>query len=110
MNQKELIALVAKEVGSNENFVGAVLGYVFYHIAKTVTQGEWVEFRGFGRFMSRKRAARTGRNPKTGAKLTIPATTVPVFWPGAAFKESVAAKKSGDKGIQRPWMLSSIEK
>lgn len=110
MNQKELIAVVVSEVGSNENFVGAVLGYALYHIAKTVAQGEAVELRGFGRFLSRKRAARMGRNPKTGLPLKIPATTVPAFWPGAAFKESVAAKKTGDKGMQRPWMLSSIEK
>jgi len=48
---------------------------------------------GFGSFKAAKRAARTGKNPKTGATLKIPATTVPKFSAGTAFKGAVAAKK-----------------
>jgi DNA-binding protein HU-beta len=49
---------------------------------------------GFGSFKSAKRAARTGKNPKTGATLKIPATTVPKFSAGAGFKLAVAGKKA----------------
>ena len=48
---------------------------------------------GFGSFKAAKRAARTGKNPKTGAAIKIPATTVPKFSAGASFKAAVAKKK-----------------
>jgi DNA-binding protein HU-beta len=48
---------------------------------------------GFGTFKSAKRAARIGKNPKTGASIKIPATTVPKFSAGAGFKLAVAGKK-----------------
>jgi DNA-binding protein HU-beta len=49
---------------------------------------------GFGTFKSTKRAARTGKNPKTGETIKIPATTVPKFTAGAGFKLAVAGKKA----------------
>jgi DNA-binding protein HU-beta len=52
---------------------------------------------GFGTFESRKRAARNGKNPKTGEAIKIAATTVPAFKPGKAFKDKVAAKKAAKK-------------
>lgn len=110
MNLKELSAAISEDAGFPASTVEAVIGYACYHIAMTVVKGEWVELRGFGRFRSAKRAMRRGRNPKTGAVMSIPATTVPVFRPGAAFKESVAAKRPGDKGMQKPSRVLSIEK
>ena len=52
---------------------------------------------GFGTFKASKRAARTGKNPKTGEALKIAATTVPTFKAGAAFKAAVAPKKKAKK-------------
>jgi DNA-binding protein HU-beta len=52
---------------------------------------------GFGTFKSSKRAARTGKNPKTGEPLKIAATTVPKFSAGAGFKAAVAGKKAKKK-------------
>jgi DNA-binding protein HU-beta len=58
-----------------------------------VSKGENVTLVGFGSFKAAKRAARTGKNPKTGAAIKIPATTVPKFSAGATFKAAVAKKK-----------------
>jgi len=52
---------------------------------------------GFGTFKSAKRAARTGKNPKTGAALDIPETVVPKFSAGSTFKAAVAPKKAPAK-------------
>ena len=58
-------------------------------IQKTVSKGKKVTLVGFGTFEARKRAARTGRNPQTGAALKIAAKTVPAFTAGKKFKELV---------------------
>ena len=58
-------------------------------IEKTVSKGKKVTLVGFGTFEPRKRAARTGRNPQTGAPLKIAAKTVPAFSAGKKFKELV---------------------
>jgi len=65
-----------------------------------VKKGDAVQLVGFGTFKSAKRAARTGKNPATGAALKIPASTVPKFVPGAKFKAVVdpkAAKRKAEK-------------
>ena len=56
---------------------------------ETVSEGEKVTLIGFGSFEPRDRKARDGRNPKTGEVIKIPATTVPAFSAGKAFKERV---------------------
>ena len=61
-------------------------------IQNTVADGQKASIVGFGAFDSRQRSAREGRNPKTGEKLAIPATTVPAFSAGKLFKEKVAEK------------------
>lgn len=110
MNRKELVAAINEDAGFAESIIDAVLGYAMYHIAMTITKGGVVELRGFGSFKAAKRAARPGRNPKTGKMMTIPATTVAKFVPGLALKTTVAAKKNQDKGMQKPWRALSIEK
>jgi DNA-binding protein HU-beta len=62
-------------------------------IVKAVSKGDSVTLIGFGTFKSSKRAARTGRNPATGAAIKIAASTVPRFTAGATFKTAVAGKK-----------------
>ena len=59
-------------------------------IMEAVSQGDKVTLVGFGSFEPRERRAREGRNPKTGDKMDIPATTVPAFSAGKLFKEKVA--------------------
>ena len=97
MNKSELVEVAAKEAGITKAAADKALSAIIGAVVKTVTQGESVTLVGFGTFKSAKRAARTGKNPKTGATLKIPATTVPKFTAGTAFKASVAAKKSAGK-------------
>lgn len=68
-----------------ERFTNAILDA----IKASVAEGEPVQLVGFGTFEARNRAARQGRNPQTGETISIPATRVPAFSAGKAFKEQV---------------------
>jgi DNA-binding protein HU-beta len=93
MNKAELIEIVAKEADLSKAAAGKALDGMMAAIVKAVSKGDSVTLVGFGSFKSSKRAARTGKNPKTGAPLKIAATTVPKFSAGAGFKTAVAGKK-----------------
>ncbi len=93
MNKAELIEIAAKEADISKAAAGKALDGIINAIVKTVSKGDTVTLVGFGTFKSAKRAARTGKNPQTGASLKIPATTVPKFSSGAGFKAAVAGKK-----------------
>ena len=92
-NKAELIEITAKEADISKAAAGKALDAAISAIVKTVSKGDTVTLVGFGTFKSAKRAARTGKNPQTGAALKIPATTVPKFSAGAGFKAAVAGKK-----------------
>ena len=93
MNKSELVEVAAKEAGITKAAADKVLSAIVSAVVQTVANGESVTLVGFGTFKSAQRAARTGKNPKTGATLKIPATTVPKFTAGSAFKAAVAPKK-----------------
>ena len=100
MNKSELIEAVAAKTEMTKAAAGRVVEAVLESIAETVAKGDAVSVIGFGTFESRKRAARTGKNPQTGEVLKIAAATVPAFKAGKAFKDRVAAsagKKGGKK-------------
>lgn len=92
MNKEELVQEVAKKTKNSQKAVATVLSSVLETIEKSVSKGKKVTLVGFGTFESRKRAARTGRNPQTGKQIQISAKTVPVFTPGKKFKELVSKK------------------
>ncbi|MEO1672823.1 MAG: HU family DNA-binding protein [Cyanobacteria bacterium J06631_2] len=71
----------------------AVLSAAIETIMEAVSDGDKVTLVGFGSFERRDRKEREGRNPKTGEKMSIPATKVPAFSAGKLFKEKVAPKK-----------------
>jgi len=89
MTKQELIEAVAKKVGTSKAQVGEVLNALLEEIKKTLSKGKEVTLTGFGTFKVVKRKARTGRNPKTGEEIKIPAQKVPRFKPGKALKEAV---------------------
>jgi DNA-binding protein HU-beta len=93
MNKAELIEVAAKEAGISKAAANKALDAMVAAVTKAVSKGDSVTLVGFGTFKSAKRAARTGKNPKTGATIKIAATTVPKFSAGAAFKAAVAGKK-----------------
>jgi DNA-binding protein HU-beta len=93
MNKSELIEIIATEADISKTDATATLDAMLGAITQAVAKGETVTLVGFGTFKSSQRAARTGRNPQTGAALEIAASTVPRFTAGAGFKAVVAGKK-----------------
>ena len=89
MNKEELVQEIAKKSNVTQKEAAEVLSSLIDTIQKTVSKGKKVTLVGFGTFEARKRAARTGRNPQTGATLKIAAKTVPAFSAGKKFKELV---------------------
>lgn len=97
MNKSELVEAVAKSADISKAAAERVLSSMIDSVVKAVSKGDTVTLVGFGTFKSAKRAARTGKNPKTGEPLKIAATTVPKFSAGATFKAAVAGKKAKKK-------------
>ena len=100
MNRAELVEFLASKNDLTKAAAAAVLESFIETVQTAVKKGDAVQLLGFGTFKSAKRAARTGKNPSTGAALKIPASTVPKFVPGAKFKAVVdpkAAKRKAEK-------------
>lgn len=93
MNKADLIDALEVKLGSRQAANDAV-NVVVDTIVRAVTKGERVAISGFGSFEKVQRAARTGRNPRTGETVRIRKTSVPRFKPGNAFKGFVAAPRS----------------
>lgn len=93
MNKSELIDSIAADTGLNKAAAAKALDATINAIVKAVAKGDSVALVGFGTFKSAKRAARTGKNPATGAAIKIAATTVARFTVGSGFKAAVAGKK-----------------
>lgn len=92
MNRQELVKAVAESTGHSLAAVNEVLSELIATVQDTVAAGDKVSLVGFGTFEGSFRAARQGRNPSTGAAITISASTVPKFSPGKAFKEALNSK------------------
>lgn len=92
MNKAELVEAVASATDSSKASVDEVLNVTIATIIKTVTKGDSVQLVGFGTFGSGKRAARTGRNPRTGETIKIAAARTVKFTAGKAFKDAVNKK------------------
>jgi len=90
MNKGELISQVARSVGSTQLAAEKVINAMFQSITASLTKGYYAFVMGFGRFTVAQRQATTGRNPRTGEKIQIPAKRVVRFSPGKALKEAVA--------------------
>ncbi len=92
MNRKELASAVAAGTGLSVPLANEAVAAVLDVIMREVSAGEAVVLPGFGSFEARDRAAREGRNPKTGEPMTIPAGRVPAFKAGLAFRREVAGR------------------
>jgi DNA-binding protein HU-beta len=92
MNKTELIDHIAKKAEITKADAGRALNAALDTIVEALTKGEDVALLGFGSFKTAVRAAREGKNPRTGEKLAIPESSVPKFSAGAAFKAAVAKK------------------
>lgn len=89
MNKQELVDAVANVTGDSKAATGEFIEAVLEAIKGALSSGDAVQLIGFGSFSTGQRAARTGRNPSTGAEIQIPAARTVRFTAGKAFKEAV---------------------
>ena len=90
MNKTELIAAAAEKAGLSKKEAEAVITATLDAITAALKEGDKVQLVGFGSFEVKKRAARTGLNPRTKETIEIPASAVPTFKAGKALKDAVA--------------------
>lgn len=90
MNKTELIAAVAEKTGLSKKDADSAVNVMLSTIVDTVKQDEKVQIVGFGTFELRSRSERQGRDPRTNSPITIPASRVPAFKAGKAFKDATA--------------------
>jgi integration host factor subunit beta len=86
-----LVALAADNPDLRPEEVEQVVNIFFDEITTRLAEGGRVELRGFGTFSTRARDARSGRNPRTGATVDVPAKRVPYFKPGKEMRERLNA-------------------
>jgi nucleoid DNA-binding protein len=117
MDKTELISAVAEKVGLSKKQVREVINEILSQIAKQLVLGQKVKLVGFGTFSKQYRAARDGRNPRTGERLIIPERHVVVFSPGSDLKQQVqepmqqasqSQEDADNKQAPRPRSLSLI--
>ncbi|WP_436699118.1 HU family DNA-binding protein [Nocardioides sp. BYT-33-1] len=94
MNRTDLTAAVAEATGLTTEHAAAAVAATLDGIARGVAEHGSVALAGFGTFERRRRAARTGRHPRTGEPMEIPASVAPGFKPATAFRRRVAATGS----------------
>ena len=89
MNKTELVAVAAEKTALTKKDAEAVITAALDAFAEALRGGDDVRLVGVGTFGVRERAERTGKNPRTGELVKIPAATIPTFKPGKALKDAV---------------------
>lgn len=89
MNKHELVAAIAQNAELSKKDAEKALAATIDAISKALVEGDKVQIVGFGTFEVRERAARTGKNPRTGEMIDIAASKVPAFKAGKALKDAV---------------------
>lgn len=96
MTKSELIAqLAAENPHLRQPDVELIVATIFDEITAALARGDRVELRGFGAFSAKRRDARTGRNPRTGAAVAVAGKAVPYFKPGKELRERINAGGDG---------------
>ncbi|MCG7410969.1 HU family DNA-binding protein [Moraxella nonliquefaciens] len=99
MNKSELVDAIASEAGLTKDQAAKSVNAFISSVQGALERGDDVVLVGFGTFSVKERAARTGRNPKTGEPLQIAASKVPSFKAGKGLKDAVnATEKTAKKG------------
>ena len=98
MNKTELIEHIAHNADLSKAQAGRAVDCIVDAVRKQLKKGNSVQLVGFGTFSATKRAARNGRNPRTGEAVKIAARKVPKFTPGKALKDAL----HGSKTVARP--------
>ncbi|MFB3922427.1 MAG: HU family DNA-binding protein [Terriglobia bacterium] len=91
MTKADLIENVSQAVELSRKDSEIIVETIFDSIVKSLRNGDKIEIRGFGSFRTRQRNSRVGRNPKTGARVEVPAKKIPFFKPSKELKDLVNA-------------------
>jgi len=91
MTKADLIEDVARTTELSRKDSEVIVDTIFEGIVKSLRDGDKIEIRGFGSFRTRHRNSRIGRNPKTGARVDVPAKDIPYFKPSKELKDLVNA-------------------
>jgi DNA-binding protein HU-beta len=89
MTKAELVANMAKAAGASKSSADRAMNAFVSAIFESLRRGRRVTISGFGTFCVGKRAARNGRNPRTGKEITIPSARVPRFKPSRSLKTTI---------------------
>lgn len=93
MNKAELVEVIARQTGVSKAMTDSMIDAFVDSVTGCLKKGETVTLVGFGTFSQGKRAARTGRNPQTGAAIKIPAARTAKFTAGTRLKAAVNGRK-----------------
>ena len=99
MTKRELVIRVANKLGMTQSDVAKVIEGTFDTISQTLAQGERWELRDFGVFEVKTRAARIGRNPRTGDQVPVPERKVVTFRPGKRMKELIVGSAPSEDPV-----------
>jgi nucleoid DNA-binding protein len=97
LTKAEIVDSVATESELTKRQATEIVDLILDEITSALQKGDDVALTPFGRFKVRQRKAREGRNPKTGAKIKIPARKVPAFVAGKALKEAIGGARGGSR-------------
>jgi DNA-binding protein HU-beta len=100
VNKSELVAAIAQKCAQSQSDVNKFIDGFCEAITEALVNGEQVALVGFGTFKVGERAARKGRNPRTGEQIDIAATKSPKFTAGKIFKDKVASEKDTAKKVE----------
>ena len=104
MTKADLVVEVMRLGDLTRGDAEKIVETIFDSVIGALRTGDKIEIRGFGSFRTRQRRGRTGRNPKTGAKVEVPPKKIPFFKPSKELKDHVngGASAAADKGAAKP--------
>ena len=92
LTKAHVVADVTEALSIKVKEAQAIVEVIFDRMVRALREGDKVEIRGFGVFRTRQRAARVGRNPRTGVKVAVPAKRIPYFKPSKALNDLLNAR------------------
>ena len=98
MTKAELIEEVSRVVEMTRKDSEVIVEAIFDSVVRALRANDKIEIRGFGSFRTRQRQPRVGRNPKTGARVDVPAKRIPFFKPSKELKDLVNSDSAGSSG------------
>ena len=102
MTKADLIEEVSRVVEMTRKDSEVIVEAIFDAVVRSLRTGDKIEIRGFGSFRTRQRQSRVGRNPKTGARVEVPAKRIPYFKPSKELKDLVNGESNAGAAPEAP--------